>query len=185
MCESCFKNIKLNNYKLYKTIENTKIYSVTPYKNEVKKAIRAIKYHKKQAMAQYFAKILDKFWQESPDYNKDFEIIPVPLHQDRFKERKYNHMELIAKEMAKITGYSVNISLVEKIKNTHPQYKLTRKQRIANLKQAFVVHPERHTGKKIIILDDICTTGVTIQEIIKELNLHGIKDIYGLVISNP
>jgi len=115
----------------------------------------------------------------------DFEIIPMPSHQKRLKQRKYNHINLIAAEFSKLTGYSVNTELISRIKDTKPQYKLNRIQRLENLKGAFSINKEKYTGKNLLLLDDICTTGVTLQEMIKILNKLEINKLCGLVLSNP
>jgi len=185
MCEECYKKIKINPPKHYKLFNNIEIFSISPYKNELQKLIRGIKYHNQKEFAPYAAQILFDFWKNTPYRNMDFEIIPMPSHQKRLKQRKYNHINLIAAEFSKLTGYSVNTELISRIKDTKPQYKLNRIQRLENLKGAFSINKEKYTGKNLLLLDDICTTGVTLQEMIKILNKLEINKLCGLVLSNP
>ncbi len=185
MCDDCYNNICIKSSEKYKYLNNTDIFSVTTYKNEVQKLIRGIKFHNKTEFAIYAAKILYDFWKSSPYIGMDFEIVPMPSHESRIKQRKYNHMILIANEFSKLTGYNVNTELVLKIKDTKPQYKLNKEQREDNLKNAFHVKKENYNGKNLLLIDDICTTGVTMQEMIKALNNVGIDKLCGLVLSNP
>ena len=126
-------------------------------------------------MYEYFSKIFDK--------KENFLIIPVPMHKKRFKQRKYNHMDLVADELSKLTGWKVNTKLIQRIKETKPQYKLNTKEREENLKNAFKVTKENYNGEKLLLIDDILTTGSTLTEIIKTLNKEGITNIVGLTTS--
>ena len=117
--------------------------------------------------------------------NKEFEIIAVPLHSKRIKQRKYNHMELVCEEFSKLSGFECNFDLIKRIKDTKPQYKLSRKQRLENLSDAFVVQKEFYKNKHILILDDICTTGTTFEEMIKTLKSENINDIVCFATSTP
>ena len=117
--------------------------------------------------------------------NKDFELVAVPLHPKRIKARKYNHMELVCEEFAKFSGFECNFGLIKRIKDTKPQYKLSRTQRLQNLSKAFEVNREAYRGKTVLILDDICTTGSTFEEMIKVLKENGINDIVCIATSTP
>ena len=117
--------------------------------------------------------------------DKDFQVIPVPLHKNRIKKRKYNHMELVAEEFCKMSGFTPNFELIKRVKDTKPQYKLSRQERMKNLANAFVVNKEKDLGMPILILDDICTTGSTFEEMISALKKEGISDITCLASSSP
>jgi len=185
MCEECYKKIKINPPKQHKVFNKTEIFSISPYKNELQKLIRGIKFHNQRDFAPYAARIILDFWKTTAYSDMQFEIIPMPSHEKRVKQRKYNHMNLIAVEFSKLTGYSVNTELVSKIKDTEPQYKLNKNQRAENLKGAFSVNKEKYNNANLLLLDDICATGVTLQEMIKVLNKAGINKLYGLTLSNP
>jgi ComF family protein len=187
ICGNCYEKIKINPPKQYKVFNNVEIFSITSYKNEIQKLIRGIKYHNQREFAPYAAQLLFEFWQKTSytDTDTKFEIIPIPSHEKRLKQRKFDHIELIANEFSKLTGYPVNKNLVYRIKDTKPQYKLSRPERLENLKGAFSVNKENYSGENLLLIDDICTTGVTMQETIKALNKQGINKICGLVISNP
>lgn len=185
ICDACYDEIISNLSKKRRIINNVEIWSIGTYKDKIQKLIRGIKYHNQKEFAYYTALILFDFWQKTPYNTIDFEIIPMPLHVKRLKKRKYNHSELIANEFSKLTGYSVNTELVFRVKDTKPQYKLTKPERLNNLKGAFKVNKEKYNGKNLLLIDDICTTGVTMQEIINALNKSGINKLCGLVVSTP
>ena len=81
--------------------------------------------------------------------------------------------------------YGSNYELIKRIKDTKPQYKLTRPQRMQNLANAFEVYKENDLRKPVLLIDDICTTGATYEEMINALKSAGITDITCLASSNP
>lgn len=185
MCEKCYEKIEINFSDPIKVINGVKIYSTSLYIDNLRKLIRGLKYHKQKELAEPLAKLLFTFWQ-GLDIDKDnFEIIPMPLYPLREKERRYNHMFLVAEELSKLTGYPVNNKIAIRVKNTKPQYKLSRVERIKNMKDAFQVSPKEYNGKKLLLIDDICTSGTTLGELITELKKHNIKNLYALTGANP
>ena len=95
-------------------------------------------------------------------------------------------MELVAKEFCNLSGYELNTKLIKRIKNTKAQYKLTRIERMTNLKDAFEVSLyDFIPNKSVLLIDDICTTGSTFEEMIISLRSEGIKNITCLATSAP
>ncbi len=182
-CDKCLDKIKAKGSKKTRKISGIKIEGYYFYKDEIQKLIRGVKYHDKKEFAGDIAGILVEFAGNEHFSAENAEIIPVPMHHKRQKKRRYNHMELISEELSAITGYKVNTELIKRIKNTKPQYKLNQTERRKNLKDAFKVNPAAYSGKKLIIFDDISTTGVTMESIIEELRKHNINNLTGLVIA--
>ena len=135
-------------------------------------------------LAFYLAKFMYEYF-EKLDLKRAFQVVPVPLHKNRIKKRKYNHMELVAEEFCKLSGFTPNFELITRIKDTKPQYKLSRKERMKNLSGAFVVEKTKSLQLPILIIDDICTTGSTFEEMVCALKKEGITDIVCLASSNP
>lgn len=187
MCDKCFNKIPKFPYKCIKRIKNIEIYCVTLYKDETQKLIRAVKYHDQKDLAYYQAKMMYDFWVKVENPNREFFIVPVPMHPEREKERQYNHMELVAQEFVKLAGenYKIEKNLIKRIKNTKPQYNLSKKEREENLKDAFALceNYQDFQNKKILIFDDIFTTGSTMQEMIKTFKDKGVNDLYVLITS--
>jgi ComF family protein len=186
MCPNCYDKLEFSDFEANRIINGVDIFCAGVYTKELQKLIRGLKYHKQKDLAYYQAKFMYDYLKKIDVLkNKDFELVAVPLHSKRIKQRKYNHMELVCKELAKLSGFDCNFDLIKRVKNTKPQYKLNRKQRLENLSQAFVVEKEFYKGKTLLLVDDICTTGSTFEEMIKTLKENGINDIVCFATSTP
>ena len=186
MCPECYEKLEFNDYRVNRVVNGVNVYCAGVYTKELQKLIRGLKYHKQKELAYYQAKFMYDYFCNLDDLkDKEFELIPVPLHKNRVKKRKYNHMELVCEEFSKISGFSCNFNLINRVKDTKPQYKLNRKQRLENLSKAFEVNKDNLPSKPILIFDDICTTGSTFEEMINVLKDAGIKDITCFATSTP
>lgn len=185
LCSRCYDELFFCNPLPSKFVAGVDVYCAGIYNKNLQKLIRGLKYHKKRELAYYLAKFTYEYWNQL-GLSGEFEIVPVPLHQKRMKKRKYNQVDLIAEELARLTGYSVNNELVKRTKDTLPQYKLSRIERLDNLKNAFVVDKSKYnSGKKLILLDDISTTGSTFETMVNELKFNGINNIVCLAVATP
>ena len=111
------------------------------------------------------------------------EIVPVPIHPKRFKERGFNQALVMAEELGNIIGIPVVDGKVLRIKNTRPQKVLDDLERIKNIKGAFAVTDDYLPKKNILIIDDIYTTGTTIRQIAQILKAKGAERVFFLTIS--
>ena len=184
MCPKCYDELSYSTFCAHRIIEGVNIYSCGIYDKNLQKLIRGLKYHKQKDLAFYLAKFMYEYWINLEDKRK-FQVIPVPMHKNRLKKRKYNHMELVAEEFCRISGYKSNLDLIKRVKDTKPQYKLTREERLDNLSNAFEVNNDKDLNLPVLILDDICTTGSTFEEMIKTLKNSGIKTIVCMASSSP
>lgn len=185
-CSKCYAKIKLLPFRRIEFINNVEVFSATAYTGVILKMIRGIKYHKQRDLAFYQAKIMYDYWKNLEISKNEFVIIPVPISNNRLKERHYNHMSLVAKEFATLTGYEVSENLITRVKDTSPQYKLNKAQRAKNLKGAFEANKENFAevkGKNLLVFDDILTTGSTISEITKILRSQGAENISAFTTS--
>lgn len=186
MCPSCYEKLEFADRIVNRIVNSVDVYCAGIYTKELQKLIRGVKYHKQKDLAYFQAKFMyDYFSNIDSLKNKDFELIPVPLHKNRMKKRKYNHMELVCEEFSKLSGFNYNFELIKRIKDTKPQYKLSKLERLKNLSGAFEINKAKISGKPLLILDDICTTGSTFEEIIKALNNAGINNIVCFATSTP
>ena len=186
MCPECFEKLEYRDYEANRIINGIDIFCAGIYTKELQKLIRGLKYHRQTDLAYYQAKFMyDYFKNIKILQNKDFELIAVPLHKKRIKKRRYNHMELVCKEFAKLSGFECNFDLIKRIKDTKPQYKLNRSERLKNLSNAFVVKKDFYKNKTLLIIDDICTTGSTFEEMINALHSVGITDIVCFTTATP
>lgn len=184
MCSNCYQELNFNDFKVNRIILGMNIYTCGMYDKILQKLIRGLKYHQQKDLAYYLAKFMWEYF-EQLNINKDFQVIPVPLHKNRIKKRRYNHMELVTEEFCKLSGFTPNFNLIKRIKDTKPQYKLTKAERMKNLSNAFEIDVTQDLHKPILILDDICTTGSTFEEMITEFQKQNIRNIICLAASSP
>ena len=185
MCSKCYDSLEFLSYGKRFAIDGVSVYVAGVYEKNLQKLIRGLKYHNQHDLAFYQAKFMWEYWQNITS-ESGFEVVPVPLHKDRQSKRRYNHMELVAEEFCRLSGNILNTKLIKRVKNTRPQYKLTHAERAENLHNAFKVDTSALSDcGKILILDDICTTGSTFAEMIKTLKEAGITDITCFATTTP
>ena len=168
-------------YSRCKFCENKNFYfdraiSCIEYCDKSKVLVLSLKYYGNTYMSRYIAQVMrDKleFEQISADY-----IIPVPLHKKRMRTRGFNQAEKIASYLSDYTEIPI-IDCIKRNRNTKRLYALNKFQREKELKNAFEVKEdsEEIIGKKIILVDDIFTTGTTVNEISKKLKIYGVDEI--------
>jgi len=139
-------------------------------------AIHKFKYGKKASLARPLAAFLKEtfhhFWGGD---NVDL-LLPVPLHIKRLRERGFNQAHLLITKWAKKEGVAFDGLLLFRKRWTEPQTHLNRKEREKNIRKAFCVKdPERVRGKKILLVDDVYTTGSTVNECAKVLMKAGAE----------
>lgn len=115
---------------------------------------------------------------KSAQISVDF-IVPVPMYRENLYKRGFNQAELIAREIGRILDIEVRADIVLKNRKTLPQKELTKAQRKINLKGAFsVANKKKVQNKRILIVDDVCTTGSTLSEITNLLAEYDAKSIF-------
>jgi len=156
-------------------------YTLYDYQS-MKKSIYRFKYGKRCEYAAFYAKdICEKLSDEMNRMGADA-LIPVPVHASRQKSRGYNQAELVAGELSKLTGITMHEKLVQRIKKTVPQKELTIQERQNNLKKAFHISTNVVKLNKVILVDDIYTTGSTLDAVAIELKQHGVKEVYFIAL---
>lgn len=190
LCNKCEKEIyEKAIFKIEKNSDKEKYFDkyiyIFNYKDKIRNLILDYKFNGKSYLYKIFSKIIIKNEKICGILKKYDIIIPVPIHKNRKKHRGYNQSELIASKISsKITNLKFENKVVEKIKNTLPQSSLTRKQRKENVQNVYkIINKEKINNKKIIIFDDIYTTGNTVNEISKILKENNAKEIIILTIA--
>lgn len=154
--------------------------SVFSYTGVVVNTIQAYKYSNAKYLAQYLGNlVVDKYIKLGWCIDV---VIPVPLHTFREKERGYNQAYLLAKQF-KNTNLAINTTALVRTKYVVQQARLTKRERIVNLKQSFkVVDKKAVAGKTVLLIDDIFTTGNTIDACANALIAGGVKKVYALTV---
>lgn len=181
LCKKCQKI--LENEAIWKIEENQNPYiffneliSIFKYDGIIREKILDYKFNEKSYLYKMFVNFLlkdAKIFEKIKEYDI---IIPVPISKKRKKERGYNQSELIAKEISKIIKVPIAKNILYKIKNTVPQSSLNKEQREQNAKGVYMIkNQQKIINKKILLIDDIYTTGSTINECAKVIVQQGIS----------
>lgn len=111
-------------------------------------------------------------------------VIPVPLHPKRKKYRGFNQSQVLAEELAKLKGIPLVEGRLIKKKNVPPQTSFEAREREKNIKNAFDVRrPDKIKGKVIVLVDDVFTTGSTVQECSAVLMKAGVKEVRAVTLA--
>ncbi len=111
-------------------------------------------------------------------------IVPVPLHYTRLIKRRYNQSVLLARELSKLVGIPCDCRSVVRHRKTKPQVEFSGHERIRNVKNAFSVkYPENLKGKRVVLIDDVMTTGSTLKECAKVILQAGAKSVDTLTVA--
>ena len=155
------------------------------YKGAVKKLIHDYKYCNKAYYYKLFGYLLATHMKENNYTNFDF-IISVPLHKIKLRKRGYNQSELLAKYIENQFNICC-IDALKRVSDTQKQSSLSRHARQKNLQNAFVIKNNKIIklieGKTVLIVDDIFTTGATVNECSRVLKLNGAGKVYALTIA--
>ena len=171
ICRYCDMEINYISYD-----KEPKLY-VFEYDDITRFSILRLKYSNKRQYAKTFAKMMAKKFEMIEHLEYDC-IINVPMYKKKKKKRGYDQAELIAKDLSDILNIEFEKENLVRIKNTLPQSKVSFEQRQTNVKNVFkVLDPDRIEGKNIILVDDIYTTGNTLNECAKELKQAGANNI--------
>lgn len=178
LCADCFGQIRFMKPQLG-------IYSATAYDGVVRTALHRFKFQRRKKLADALGVLLVEYLSCTPELRmKEIDcIIPVPLHRRRQRQRGYNQVELLAQVIGKYHEVPV-ASVLERIKDTRPQFDLPRDTRLVNVKGAFkVCNPPAVYNKRVLLLDDIYTTGSTVSECSKALKIAGARRVEILTLA--
>lgn len=151
------------------------------YEGVARKAIHALKYRHREQLAGPLAGLLESELRRRP-LRVDL-LTPVPLHPRKLAERGYNQSALLAAELGRRLAIPVEPCL-ERLRETRAQAGLGRKQREANVKGAFGAAPGRRVeGLRVGVVDDVCTTGATLEQCARALEDAGAASVWGIAVA--
>ncbi|MBD0339586.1 MAG: ComF family protein [Microcoleus sp. Co-bin12] len=154
------------------------------YGGALKRAIAALKYDGNPQLAKPLGGWLAEAWLSFPELAIDnLTVVPIPLHQEKLKERGFNQAELLAESFCELTGLPLQRHGLERVKNTQALFALTPRQRQAEMKNALSLGKDfrrRLPRDRVLLVDDIYTSGTTVKSAIQILKLSGIS-VYGTV----
>jgi ComF family protein len=147
----------------------------------MREAIHRLKYSNSQDLAIPLGEMMVSYWQ---DVHLPAEVIvPVPLHARRLRERGYNQAALLARELGKGVGLPVLESALVRVRETSPQIDLNAKERKENVQGAFRCPDDQLAGKSVLLLDDVYTTGATLEACSLALKQRGARAVWALTLA--
>ncbi len=186
-CEQQLKSYQLQNHRqLWQG--NLPVFVWGKYDGTLKQAIASMKYNRLPEIGLIFGEWLGQSWL---DLNVNFGptiVVPIPLHVKKLKQRGFNQAEKIAEGFCQVTDYDLQPKVLKRVKQTQAMFGLNPNQRKVNIDSAFAVGkiPQLKGNKKsVLLIDDIYTTGATVQEAAQVLQQKGIKVIGVAVVATP
>ncbi|MBU0578108.1 hypothetical protein KJ742_07910 [Patescibacteria group bacterium] len=197
LCNECIARLKIKKIKDLGRFKQNEfqyldgvIYGLDYAENpQIKAALKQFKYRFTKDLVDYFSDLIAcKLNELSMTKNKQIILVPVPLHKKRLNYRGFNQAELIARSVQEKMGDRVQVlNLLERVRHTDQQAKLNKKERQENLKDAFVIESglqlESGLDTVYFVVDDVCTTGSTLENCAQVLKKSGLQRVYGLVVA--
>ena len=148
----------------------------------IRKAIHQLKYHNLKAISPCLAELLADYLQSNPLHGEV--IVPVPLHPRRLRERGYNQSGLLAQELGKLINLPVIEDCLVRVKQMLPQVRAPNiEERRKNVANAFACRDDRVKDKQIILVDDVCTSGATLESCAAAPKSKGAISVWGLTLA--
>ncbi len=149
--------------------------------NPIRVGIHRLKYRNHKAIAPSLSQILaNTYTQHRLNCNV---IVPVPLHPSRQKERGYNQSELLAKPLGEMLNLPVRTKTLQRTQKTKSQMTLGASERRENVANAFKCCDNQLSGLNVLLIDDVCTTGSTLDSCAVALKETGVKSVWGLTLA--
>lgn len=181
LCSKCMK--KLAHTDTDGCFAGTKhmSYVISPfyYRNEVRKSIQAYKFHNNYIFAQIFSHLIIKKLELNNEIQNFDILVPIPLSDKRMLERGYNQSALISKRIAEHFNIAYSEDILTRNRNTQKQSVLSGMARILNIRNSFTCESNL-SGMKILLFDDVFTTGSTMNEAAKTLINAGAEKVVGI-----
>ena len=155
--------------------------SVALFKEPLRSAIHALKYRGRKQVAGPLGSLMASYLTR-PRESLDI-IVPVPLHPDREKERGYNQAALLAGEISRRTGVPMAPGVLARARYTRPQVTLSARERMENVRGAFECNERKVAGKRVMLVDDVCTTGATMDAAAQALWKCHPERVWGLTLA--
>ncbi|AKU10775.1 hypothetical protein AzCIB_0870 [Azoarcus sp. CIB] len=149
-----------------------------PYVFPVDRLVQALKYGRRLALTRFLSGLLEPF---TPPQGPAV-VVPMPLHPGRLRERGFNQAAEIARPLARAWGLPFETAAVERVRDTAPQASLPWLERRRNMRGAFRCHSS-FDGRTVVVVDDVMTTGATLDELARTLKSHGAARVVNRVVA--
>lgn len=154
------------------------------FNDPLQNLIHSLKYCHRPGIGIYLGEEIGKIVVYEPWFSHIDIVIPVPLHKGRLRERGYNQSEFIAQGISRFTGLPILTDGILRTIHTRSQTTLTPEKRLVNMANVFFVpHKQELKGFTIVLVDDVFTTGATLDSCSRVLLESGAKDVFALTIA--
>lgn len=158
--------------------------SALVFEDPVRKAIHRFKYAGKDDLAEDLGTLLFHAWKQLPELRAAEAAVPVPLHSADHRQRGFNQSELLASRLARLSGTLALLpSALRRVRRTPSQTRLDRAERAGNVAGAFSAAPALVRGKTVLVVDDVCTTGATLDACAGALRAAGARKVLALTLA--
>ena len=157
------------------------IRSVVYFEGTLREAVHLFKYNDRTTLAEPMGDLMAAYWKQNR-MAVDV-VMPVPLHAVRLRERGYNQAALLAHEMARRVGLAIDEGVLIRQRATASQVDLDVRQRRENVRAAFRCSSDRLAGKRVLLIDDVCTTGATLEACSVALSEGGVRSVQALTLA--
>jgi ComF family protein len=152
------------------------------FEGTIRQMVHALKYDNLRAISPVLAQLMYNYLRENPVPGNV--LVPVPLHSRRLRQRGYNQSALLASELGSLTGLLVIDGCLHRSKNSLPQARAANvEERLNNVAGAFTCNGEKLKGTGVILIDDVCTTGATLEACAVALKEGGAESVWGLTLA--
>ena len=153
------------------------------YTDPMTRIMHQFKYYDQFALAQTMTDMMRGAARELFKLQKPDLLIPIPLHAEREAERGYNQAYLLAAELSKLLKIPVLRDGLSRVRQTEVQAKLTRRERVENMSGAFEIGSNDLSNRHVMLIDDVCTTGATLNAAASCLKAAGVAHVTGLCVA--
>lgn len=187
VCKKCGKEVESGQMEYcYDCMRHPRAFeqnfALLNYNSAASRSMSAIKYKGRREYLDFYSQAVylrfaGTIRRLSPDV-----MVPVPIHSSRRRSRGFNQAELLARRMGKQLGIPVCPGGLKRVKKTLPQKELNQQERLKNLRQAFVPGQLPGGVRTVLLVDDIYTTGSTLEACARALRAMGVEKVYGLTL---
>lgn len=158
--------------------------SAALYEGVVRTCLKLLKYNGREFLAKPLGRLMAERFAEWPELQRIEGVVPVPLHFWRKHGRGYNQSELLAKSFCASTGISLAEGVLKRLRATRTQTELKREDRFLNVENAFAVRrADAVRGRSLLVVDDVCTTGATLEACARALKTAGARQVCALTVA--
>lgn len=188
LCQQCLAKLQLEiKPQVFCHPYLDKVIALADYQNEIiARLIHLLKYEYVQEIGGIFEKLIDMFIKSNRavfEGGQFSAIIPIPLHKKRYLERGFNQAELLAESWGRHLGVPILPKALVRSRQTKMQVGLSGIERRSNLQGAFALRQPLECLERVILIDDVFTTGSTLEEAGRVLRSVGVREVWGAVVA--